>query len=171
MLAEAGYPGGKGLTGLTILYNTDGAHQTVAQQIKNLWQAELGVIVSLEGVERGVFAERLRKGQFTVSRAGWFGDYPDPTTFLDKLQSANGNNDGGWSNKTYDDLLKQASGQREPAARLATLEKAEALMLAEQPMALLYHYVNVEVFDAAKVTGLTPNAWNRHRLEMVAVRR
>src|SRR5690606_29014705 len=38
LLAEAGYPGGRGLTGLSILYNTGQGHENPAQQIKRTWE-------------------------------------------------------------------------------------------------------------------------------------
>ncbi len=170
LLAEAGYPGGQGLNGLSILYNTEGGHESIAQQIKNAWAKNLGVTVTLEGVEKLTFGQRLKTQNYTISRASWFGDYRDPTTFLDKFRSDNGNNDARYSNAEYDALLDKAAAQSDVTQRMATLAKAEAMMLADQPLAPIFHYVMISMFDPAKVKGLAPNAWAQYRLEQVEVK-
>ena len=167
LLAEAGYPDGRGITGLTLLYNNEGGHQDSAEAIKNAWRQTLGVNVTLEPIERIQFSDRLRNQSFTIARAGWFGDYRDPTTFLDKFQSANGNNDGKYHNPEYDRLLDEARTILDPDRRMAKLAEAEALLLAEQPLMPLYHYTNLELFDLERVTGIHVNPWNVRRLETI----
>ncbi len=171
LLVEAGYPGGRGLTGLSILYNTEGAHGQIAQQIKNHWEQTLGVSVNLMGVEKTQFGQRLRSHDFAISRAGWFGDYRDPTTFLDKFISDNGNNDAQYNNPQFDNLMRQAARELNPQKRMQVLQQAERLMLTEQPIAPIHHYTMLSVHDADKVQGLIPNAWNNRRLERVKVQR
>ncbi len=170
LLAEAGYPGGRNLTGLSILYNTEGGHLAIAQTIQANWHQALGVSVTLEGVEPRMFSQRLRQHNFTISRAAWIGDYRDPTTFLDKFITGNGNNDAQYSNPAFDALMHQAELQPDQARRMAILEKAEALMLADQPIAPIFHYVFVEMYDPRKVQGLESGPWNIHRLEFVSVK-
>ncbi len=170
LLADAGFPNGQGLNGLTILFNANGGHVDIAQQIKNSWEKNLGVVVTLESLEVKAFGERLRKHDFTIARSAWMGDYRDPTTFLDKFQSTNGNNDAAWSNAKFDQLLEQASQQLDPVERLKTLRDAEALMLSEQPIAPIFHYVTLHVFDPEKVQNMGLNMWNFRRLELIEVR-
>lgn len=170
LLAEAGYPQGQGLTGLSILYNTGYGHETIAQAIASMWQHNLGVSVTLSPAEGKSFADRLKNRDYTIARASWFGDYPDPTTWLDKMATGNGNNDAGWSNSEYDALLAKARTQSDPEQRMATLREAEAIVLEEAPMALLYQYVNIYLWDPEKVKGLEMNAWGRwdlHKVEVV----
>ncbi|MCC7145178.1 MAG: peptide ABC transporter substrate-binding protein [Phycisphaeraceae bacterium] len=171
LLAEAGYAGGAGLDGLAISYNTGAGHEVVAQQIAATWKKELGVAVKLEGMESKVFGDKVKKQDYAIARGSWFGDYRDPTTFLDKFAQGNGNNDAAYRNPEYDALLKQAEGEMDVAKRLEVLRGAEAIMLADQPIGPIYHYVRFELFDPAKVKGLTPNTWNHNRLEKVAVER
>ncbi len=169
LLAEAGYPDGVGLDGLSILYNTGAGHETIAQQIQAVWRQQLGVSVKLEAMESKVFGQRLRSQGFSIARASWFGDYQDPTTFLDKWRIDNGNNDAAYSNPVYDALLDEAARTRDPAQRMHRLALAEATLLADQPLAPIYHYVRFEMFDPRRVQGLAPNPWNRHRLEQVSL--
>lgn len=171
LLAEAGHAGGHGLEGLAIMYNTGAGHERIAQAIKAMWQEHLGVSVTLEGVEGRRFSDRLKNQDYAIARAGWFGDYRDPTTFLDKFLTENGNNDAAWSNPAFDAMLAEAAMTAEAPARIALLEQAEALMLDEQPIMPLFHYVSVHVFDAKRVRNLWPNAWHLRRLERVQISR
>lgn len=171
LLTDAGYADGSKLTGLSILFNTGQGHENIAQQIKRNWEEVLGVSVTLEGQEGKAFSERLKKKQYTIARASWIGDYPDATTFLDKFVTGNGNNDAAWSNTTYDQLLRTAATQTDRAARLASLREAEAVLLREQPIAPIFHYITLQVFDPKKVQGIHPNIWNLRRLELVRVNR
>ena len=69
-------------------------------------------MVTLEGASSaGAFSERLKSHQYTISRASWIGDYPDPTTFLDKFRAANGNNDALYNNPKFDALMDAAEGE------------------------------------------------------------
>lgn len=171
LLAEAGYPGGAGIGSLTLLYNTGAQHEFIAQAVQAMWKQHLGVDVRLEGVEVTVFGDRIRSGQFDIARAAWFGDYPDPTTWLEKMGTGAGNNDCGWSDPTFDALLQQARSIREPEARMAVLAEAERIIQEQQPMALIFQYVMPSLFDAEKVTGLQPNAWARWDFSTAAVQR
>jgi len=168
LLAAAGYANGRGLDGLSILYNTGQGHELIAQTIKGMWQRELGFDVALEGLDGKAFSTRLKNQQYAISRASWIGDYPDPTTFLDKLRTGAGNNDAAYANPDYDALLDRAARQT-GAERLATLAEAEALMVADQPMLLLYQYVFVHCWDPDRLPGLEANAWGRWRFEKIGV--
>lgn len=168
LLKEAGYEGGRGLTGLSILYNNGMGHEYLAQAVKAMWEANLGVVVTLEGVETKVLGQRLKSQDFTIARASWFGDYPDPTTWLQKMSTGDGNNDCRWSNAEFDALLARAATEADPARRLGYLREAEGILLDEQPMALIYQYVSLYLIKP-EVTGLRPNPWHRWVLEDAAV--
>jgi oligopeptide transport system substrate-binding protein len=171
LLAEAGFVNGKGLEGLSILYNVEGGHEAIAQQIKRSWESNLGISVSMEGVESRHMGERLKNQDYTICRAAWFGDYLDPTTFLDKFRSDNGNNDTGWEDQEYDSLLDRAVDARNPRERMRFLAEAETILLREQPIAPIYQYINLWVFDKEKVEGLIVNPWNLRRLEHVRIKK
>lgn len=169
LLAEAGFPDGQGLAGLSILFNTDGGHQHIAQAVQEMWKQNLGVTVTLEPLESKAFRERLKTQRYTIARASWFGDYPDPTTFLEKMTSTDGNNDTGWANPEFDALVQKSKTITDPAERMRTLADAERILVHDQPMAFLFQYVNLYVYDPQKVQGLEPNAWGRWRFEHVSV--
>jgi oligopeptide transport system substrate-binding protein len=146
LLAEAGYPGGRGLRRLSILFNTESTHGDIATMIHRQWQQQLGVDVDLEGVEVKVFGERVHTHDFMISRAGWYGDYYDPSTFTDKYVSNGDNNNAGWSNKYYDRLLGEAELEIDPQKRLGILSEAENILLNDAPIVPLYTYVGAYMF-------------------------
>lgn len=169
LLAEAGYPGGKGLEGLELMYNTGGGHKLPAQVIRRNWQEQLGVNVGLVAVEWGEHNKRRKQGDYDIARAGWFADYQDPTTYLELFESDNSANLSGYRNSRFDALLDQAHEEPDAQRRLKLLAQAEAIMLADQPVAPIYQYTNLHVFDPQRVHNMHLNPWNVRRLEWVQV--
>ena len=142
LLAEAGYPDGKGFPPFEILINTSESHRTLAETIQAMWKQHLQIPAGVLNQDWGVYLESQRALKFDVCRAGWVGDYLDPTTFLTLWQSSDGNNNTGWSNPAYDALIKQSFLEGDPAKRLAILKEAETLMLNEAPVLPVYWYVH-----------------------------
>jgi oligopeptide transport system substrate-binding protein len=171
LLVEAGYKDGGEIKGLSILYNTNGGHENAAQAVKNMWEKYLGVIVTLEGVESKISSARSRTQDYTIRRAAWYGDYADPTTWLDIRRSDDENNTTKWQDPEYDRLLDRAADASDPARRLELLRQAESILLKGSPMALIYHQVVVALYDPDRVKGLRLNGWSRVRFEQVSVDR
>ncbi len=161
LLAEAGFPDGKGFPAIEILYNSGSGHGDVAQRLQKMWQDELKIKVDLKELEWKVFHPRRTKSDFEVARSGWFGDYNDPQTFLDLFKTGTGNNDSKFSNKEYDDLLNQAANEPDPEARFRLLEKAEALVTDDHlPVLPLYIYKQVFLYDPDKLKGVSHHPRN-----------
>lgn len=169
LLAEAGYPGGKGLPGIELLYNTGANHELAGQAIAHTWEKELGVSVPLRGKEWPVFQEDRKSHFFTVARGGWIGDYPDPTTFLDLFHSQSNHNDAGYNNPEVDALLEAASKETDPTKRLKLLRDVETIVLRDVPVAPIYYYNWFHLFDPKRVRNMHLNPWNFRRLEFVEV--
>jgi len=55
LLAEAGYPEGKGFPKLTLLYNTSEGHKKIAEAIQQMWKKNLGIEVGLTNQEWQVY--------------------------------------------------------------------------------------------------------------------
>lgn len=171
LLVDAGYKDGGEIKGLSILYNTNGGHEEAAQAVKHMWEKYLGVIVTLEGVESKISSARSRTQDYTIRRAAWYGDYADPTTWLDIRRGDDENNTTKWQNPQYDRLLDQAADASDPERRLELLRQAESILIKESPMALIYHQVVVALYDPQRVSGLRLNGWSRVRFEHVSVDR
>ncbi|MCL2647796.1 MAG: peptide ABC transporter substrate-binding protein [Phycisphaerales bacterium] len=159
LLAEAGFPNGQGFPTIEILYSNEVlTHGFIAQAIGQMWEQNLGLHVTYRGTERSSFGEAKRSQNFDVARGGWYGDYLDPTTWLDILRSNDGNNDGKFSDPHYDALLNQAALEFNPAKRMAPLTQAEAILVHDQfPFIPLYQYSDGLIYDPTKIQGLSLN--------------
>ncbi|MDI1290408.1 MAG: hypothetical protein PSX37_10725, partial [bacterium] len=93
--------------------------------------------------------------RFMVSRASWFGDYGDPTTFLDINRTGNGNNDRRFSSPAFDAILDKAAIETDAGVRSHLLSEAERMLIDDEcPLLPLFHYVEVSLFDATRLHGL-----------------
>ncbi len=142
LLAQAGYPGGKGFPAFSILYNTSNRHKAIAEAIQQMWKKNLGITCTLKSEEWGVYLDDESRLNYNVARAGWIGDYMDPNTFLDMFVTGGGNNQTGWSNKSYDALIAKAKATTDPKARMATLHAAEKILMTDMPILPIYYYTN-----------------------------
>jgi oligopeptide transport system substrate-binding protein len=147
LLAEAGYPDGKGFPKLSIMFNTSEAHKNIAQAIQEMWKKNLGIDVTLDQAEWQVYLDRQSKLDYQVSRAGWIGDYADPMTFMDMFVTKGGNNQTGWSNKDYDAAIALAKSSGDPKVRMENMHKAEKILMDEMPIMPIYFYVRVRLVN------------------------
>jgi oligopeptide transport system substrate-binding protein len=155
ILKDAGYGPSKPLQ-IEILYNTSENHKKIAIAIASMWKS-LGVQVKLTNQEWKVYLDTRRKKDYQVSRAGWIGDYLDPSDFMEQyLSDAGDSNFMGYVNKDYDDLLHKAAAEPDPKARMDEFQKAEAIFLQDEPLIPIYHYVNVHMISK-KVAGWHDN--------------
>ena len=158
LLIEAGYQRPTDVPTIEILFNKDGGHDLIAQVVQKNWQEYLGVSVRLAQKEIKVFRDDLKNQNYMVSRAGWYGDYGDPTTFLDINRIDDGNNDRKYHNPRYEKLLDDAGVELDPEKRMALLSEAERITMDEDlPMVPLFHYMTVYLFDPDKLSGLNPH--------------
>jgi len=143
LLVAAGFPGGRGLPPLEMMFNTSGNHRLIAEAVQEMWRRELGLEVRLINQEFKVVLSERRAGKYQILLSDWVGDYLDASTFLDLWRSDSGNNHTGWTNPDYDALLFTAARTADPVARTAQLQKAEALMLSAAPIIPVYYNTHV----------------------------
>lgn len=160
-LAEAGYPNGKGFPKLEIFFNTDEAHQAIAEAIQQMWKKNLNIDVELVNQEWKVYLDNQKNLRYFISRSGWTGDYPDPNTFLNMFVTGDGNNQTGWSNKTYDALIRTANQTIQSNERFQIFQKAENILMEESPIMPIYTYTNVTLM-VPEVKGWYPNLFEHH---------
>lgn len=140
LLAEAGYPEGRGFPKIEILFNTSQNHRKIAEAIQQMWRVNLGVDIGLTNQEWKVYLDSQDNLAYDISRAGWIGDYIDPNTFFDIWRTKDGNNDTGFSNAEYDRLLREAQNAPNEEARMATYAKMDAILMEEVPFIPIYFY-------------------------------
>ena len=135
----------------TIAYNTDGGHKAWVDAVTNSIKNVLGI--DAEGQAYAVFADLRtdvtsakagKKSKLTgANRSGWQADYPGLYNFLGPLYGTGaGSNDGNYSNKDFDDLLKQGASDTNQDSANATFQKAQEILFKDLPAIPLW-YSNV----------------------------
>ncbi|MFA7565420.1 MAG: peptide ABC transporter substrate-binding protein [Alkalispirochaeta sp.] len=169
LLADAGFPGGKGFPALSILYNTHESHKAIAEFIQEQWRENLGINVTLENQEWATYLASRRAHTFDIARAGWIGDYQDPNTFLDMFVTGGAMNGGQYSNSEYDRLIGKAARMAAGPDRFETLRQAEKIFI-EEDMGIMpiYFYVNKDMIDLDKWDGWYANIMGWHPVGDIA---
>jgi oligopeptide transport system substrate-binding protein len=168
LLAEAGYPGGRGFPFVRYLFNESQQNESIAVELRDMWRRELGVTVDLARQEWKVYLNSLSSLDYGIARSSWVGDYPDPNTFLDMFLTGGGNNRTGWSSTHYDTLIADAAREPDPHKRNAILRNAEShLLQTGAPIAPLYYYVGIQLYDPDKFGGIAPNVLDEHPIREI----
>ena len=163
LLAQAGYPGGKGFPTISYLYDNKKLNEDIAVEIQTMLSEELGVHVELAKQEWKVYLNSTNRLDYDFCRSSWIGDYNDPTSFLECFVTNSGNNRTGWSNRTYDELLTAAAKEADPQTRLKILVQAEDILLNQgTPICPLYFYMGIQIYDGTKFGGIEPNLLDNH---------
>lgn len=166
LLAEAGYPDGKGFPEVELLYNTNEGHRKIAVAVQQMWKKALNINITLSNQDWKVFLDNERTLNYTIGRGSWIGDYPDPNTFLDMWVTDGGNNRTGWSNKTYDALIAGAAEATDREERYEYFQRAEELLAEEVPIIPVYTYTR-DYLIQPEVKGWYPNIMDHHPYQHV----
>ncbi len=142
---------------IDLLYTTNTPrYKWISLELRDQWRRVLGVRVELRGTDNKFFSADLRAGNFMVARGRWYGDYGDPTTFLDIFRSDNGNNDRGYKNVKIDSALDAAAAERDPSKRMQMLHDIEHTLFTEDvPMVVICQLLQLYMYDPERVSGLT----------------
>jgi oligopeptide transport system substrate-binding protein len=142
-LEELGLKDASELPAVTLSFNTSEAHQKIAQAVQDMWKQNLGVEVTLDNQEWAVYLDKMHSLDYQVGRMGWLGDFNDAINFLELYRDAKGgNNDTGWENPEFKELLAKSATEADADARQQLLKDAEAIFMDEMPVAPIYFYTN-----------------------------
>jgi oligopeptide transport system substrate-binding protein len=133
LLAEAGYPAGRGFPAITIA--TYGEYEDIVAYLQAHWETTLGVWVAWHRIGPEIpYQQSRQKGQIFFS--GWQADYPDPDTFLRVCLTVT---NAQWSDPAYQQLLDQARRITEQQARTEIYREADRLLIAAAPILPLFY--------------------------------
>jgi oligopeptide transport system substrate-binding protein len=157
LLAQAGYPGGRGLSPLTIWASVklDKEHQAIVRDL-----GAVGVHAEFKYLtDWPQFSRMLADGQFPLFQYAWFADVPDPDNFLFKLfHSRSPRNYTGYANPQLDELLIRARNESDGQRRVDLYRRAEQLILDDAVVIPFFHYTYERVFQpyvrSVQVSGL-----------------
>jgi len=152
-LAESSYATNGDFPELTILIVDSDSLIKEGEILQGMF-AELGVQTRISKCDWATYQTRQNQMDYQICITGWFGDYLDPTTFLDMWTEGNGNNHTGWSSQEYEAKLKQAAQIVDPIKRAQKLMEAETILLESYSVLSVYWYKEIYL-----VSDLIEN-WN-----------
>lgn len=169
LLAEAGYPGGKGLPAvklLTIAIYADMAN-FIAKQLE-----ESGIPVQVEVLQKSLLLTMTSSSTAAFFRGSWIADYPDAENYLSVFYSKNPAppNYTRYQNPAFDRLFEQALREDNDSLRYILYRQADQLMMDDAPVVPLW-YDKVVRLVQPWVKGFTPNALNLLELRYVKLER
>ena len=169
LLAEAGYPGGKGLPDIEFLTTDQDTAKALSEALQAMWKEHLGVTVKIKQMEWTSYLSTMFDQNYDLAAGGWIGDYLDPLTFLDMWIEGGGNNRTGWSNSEFEKILHRAGQTGDATERYQLLKEAEELFLSERPILPIYWYTrNVLISD--NVEGWDSLILDNHPYKFVRLR-
>ncbi|MCO4770356.1 MAG: peptide ABC transporter substrate-binding protein [Deltaproteobacteria bacterium] len=169
LMAEAGFPGGEGFPAVELAIDARPVHQRLGETLAAQWREALGVEVTPYVRQYGAHAEAVRTGGYQVGRGGWLGDYPDPSSFLELLETDNALNSANWSDTGFDGLVAEARRTEDASSRLRLLSQAERLVLEQAPIIPLYHFGSLSLLKPY-VQGFVDNPMQVHLLRYLELK-
>ncbi|MES1167392.1 MAG: peptide ABC transporter substrate-binding protein [Pseudomonadota bacterium] len=169
LLAEAGYPGGKGLPPFEVQIKSDDIHRAVLEAIQQMWKRELGVSIVIAPLEQKTWIQNWTTLSYQAGSTRWIGDYVDPNTFLDMWVTNGGNNNTGWSNAAYDRLIAESGRTLDTPRRQALQQQAEAILLDEVPIVPVFYGTRIYLIHPA-VRGWVPSLLGTRRYQYVELK-
>lgn len=137
LLAEAGFPEGRGMPPLKIA-NLAPFRNEIAY-FADQWRQVLGVNVELEIMERPLFLRTLNAGEVPFFNWGWTAGYPDALYYLSQVwHSRSPFNRARYSNAEFDRLIDQAQTTPDDQARYRLYQQAERVLIGEWGTCGLY---------------------------------
>ncbi len=143
-LSDAGYPGGEGFPGLTVLLRDDETNKTLGAFLQEQFLTILGIDLTVEILDSQTRQERFNSSDFQILIGGWGHDYPDAENWLQGLFETDASiNKQLCSDPDIDAAIKQALVETEDEARWTLLREAEKLAVERLcGYAPLYHRGN-----------------------------
>jgi len=167
LLAEAGFPGGRGLEPFPLytipIYAEMGAF--VARQLE-----EVGIPVRVEAMQRGSLLERIARQQALFFRGSWIADYPDAENYLGVFYGPNPAPPNYTRTRipAFDTLYRQALTEPDDSLRHARYRQMDQLVIDNASVIPLWYDMVVRLVDPG-VTGFRANALNLLELRTVRV--
>lgn len=146
LLAEAGFPDGKGLPPLTLTFREKQPDLAKTAEVVKEQLAAVGIPVDLNEMEWGAFLKKTDNREIPFFHMRWGADYLDPQNFLSVLLTSKApENRTGYNNPAYDKLCEQADGELDTKKRYALYNEAEKMVVDDAPWVPIYYQKDLEL--------------------------
>lgn len=102
------------------------------------WRQVLGIEVTVNSMITKQGSQNRKTGNYVMSVTGWGPDYNDPNTFLDLWVTDGGNNQTGFSNERYDELIDLAATETDLEKRESYFVECEQIIADQLPIGPAY---------------------------------
>jgi oligopeptide transport system substrate-binding protein len=159
LLAQAGYPGGRGLPPIAI-WSSVKERVLIEHELMKKYLDAVGIRAEFHyETNWPAFSAMLTEGKLPVFLYAWYADVPDPDNFLSKLfYSKSSRNFTRYANPLVDDVLVQARQEPDVQRRIDLYRRAEQMILDDAPLIPIWHYTYERLFQpyvrSIEVNGL-----------------
>ncbi|MBM3213753.1 peptide ABC transporter substrate-binding protein [Candidatus Poribacteria bacterium] len=152
LLAEAGYPNGRGKDGKPLRVSFDNVLTGAGDQATIRWYSKkleaLGATLVSNATDYSRFQDKVHNANFQIISWGWLADYPDPENFLFLLYGPNGKkehdgeNAANYDNPDYNRLFAQMENMTNTPERQALIDRMLAVAQEDAPWIWGFHPVS-----------------------------
>jgi oligopeptide transport system substrate-binding protein len=159
LLAEAGFPGGRGFPVIELIYTTNPDYNTVFEYLQSVWKEELGIETTLTSLEGAAMTPLRDEGKFDITPQNWGADYFDVSNMLSIFAPGNLINAGRYNNPAFSAAYNQSLRTVNNAERIGLLHEAERLIIQQDAGIIpLYYHVAPFIFRNSVVTNVVYDA-------------
>ena len=132
------------LSGLKFSYDqTSDFGKATANFIHDQLKANLGISITLQGLDANTLASNLSTGDFQMAGPmGWTADYPDPADWFDFFLTTSSNNVAFYQNQQYDNFVRVARTDVQADRRDQEYKQAQQMLVDDAPVAFLAQSVS-----------------------------
>lgn len=154
LLAEAGYPNGRGFPRYELWINSVN-NQNVALYIQQMLKQHLNVNISIKVVESRAYRQSMFQWQIPLSLIQYNYDYPDPNNMLSMVWRSQplGYGRNPWKNEAFDRLVDEAAGEMNIERRFDLYDRAQQI-LSEDAGAVFLYYARLATLRKPWVKGI-----------------
>lgn len=167
LLAEAGYPEGKGLPEITI-HTTE----TYLEQMEFIQSqlSENNIHVNISVDKSSVLRQAVSSCEYNFFKKSWVADYADEENALSLFYSKNftpiGPNYTHYKNAEFDALFEKSIKEQDDKIKKSLYQQMDQLLINDAPIVPLY-YDQVIRLVGKNITGLSTNPMNLLNLKTV----
>jgi oligopeptide transport system substrate-binding protein len=167
LLAEAGFPNGKGLPEIT-LHITDNYKEQVEFIQSQLALNNIKMQISIE--KPSVLRQAVNSCEYLLFKKSWVGDYADEENFMSLFYSKSfcpqGVNYFHYKNAEFDQLYEKAKSEKNDSIKKVLYQTMDQIIVDDAPIIPLY-YDEVVRLVHHRIKGLDTNPMNLLNLKSV----
>lgn len=158
LLAEAGFPDGKGFPEIQLYVNSGNTrNNTVAAEIQKQLKTNLNINITFESLPNGEKFTLQVKGKGNMYRDGWVADYPSPESFLsifygepvtDDTTHMVFPNTTKYKNAEFDKYYKKGRDAVNRDSAAVSFLKAEQILINDAPLIPLWYESNCRLISS-----------------------